>query len=268
MGVRAPAVRGTFYPGDREELEALLAELMPVAAKPVIAIGVVAPHAGYLYSGGVAGAVFGRVSVPDAALVLGPNHTGIGPALSVYPGGAWKTPLGDVPIHEGLTRQVLEHVVAAVAEESAHRREHSAEVELNFLLRRNANLKAACLAVGSMPLREAQKAGDGLAAAVRAAGEPVLLVASSDMSHYLPDAEARAKDRRALEALLALDEAELWKRVNEEDITMCGYIPACIAVRAAKALGATRAELVAYGTSGDVSGDFENVVGYAGVILN
>lgn len=266
--VRQPAVAGSFYPRDRQELDDLLAGLMPPATAPQRAIAVLAPHAGYLYSGGVAGVVFGRVEVPDAVLILGPNHTGIGPALSVYPAGAWETPLGEVPIHDRLTRLILERVPLATAEETAHRREHSVEVELNFLLRRNPNVRPACLVVGSISLPQAQEAGEGLAEAIRAAAEPVLFVASSDLSHYLPDAEARAKDRRALDALLSLDEAELWRRVNDEDITMCGYIPVAIALRAAKALGASRAELAAYATSGEISGDFESVVGYAGVIVS
>ncbi|MGH8104068.1 MAG: AmmeMemoRadiSam system protein B [bacterium] len=266
--IRLPAVAGLFYPSDRKELDGMLASLLSDDAGPQAVKAVVAPHAGYKYSGAVAGQVFARIEIPERVAILGPNHRGIGPDFAVFPPGVWKTPIGDATIDERLTRQLLDGIQRARSDESAHLEEHSVEVEVNFMLKRRPDVRLACVVVGDLTLAQAQEVGDQLASAVRSFDHAVLLVASTDLSHFLADAEARKRDRRAIDAILALDEAELWRRVVTEDISMCGYIPTAIVMRAAKALGATCADLAAYATSADASGDTHRVVGYAGVLLN
>ncbi len=245
----------------------MLSSLM-VNGEPTNAKGVLAPHAGYVYSGKVAGKVFSSAKIPDRVLLLGPNHTGYGTPFSVFPGGEWQTPLGRVEIDPELTQSLLREVKVAEGDVSAHLREHSLEVEVNFLQKRHPKVKIAAVVASGLDLQQALKTGDEIARAIKTLGKEVLLVASSDMSHYLPDAEARKRDRRAIEAMLVLDEEQLWKRVTEEDISMCGYLPATILIRTVKCLGATRAVFVDYATSGETSGDYDAVVGYAGLLFS
>lgn len=264
--VREPAVAGTFYgaraPALAAEVDGYLRD--GAAAPPVEALGVVVPHAGYVYSGAVAGAVFGRITVSPGVIVLGPNHTGLGEAISLWPGSAWRTPLGEVPIDPGLT--------AALAAEAgvspdvlAHRREHSLEVQVPFLQRRRPGVALAALCLSHLSFDECEALGQAVARAAASTG--ALVVASSDMSHYVPAARARELDARALERVLTLDARGLYEVVHRDRITMCGVVPATVMLVAARARGATRAELVRYAHSGEVTGDERSVVGYAGVIV-
>jgi AmmeMemoRadiSam system protein B len=228
-----------------------------------------APHAGYVYSGDVAGMVFARIDVPPRAIVLCPNHTGRGARIAVAAQGAFRVPGADVPIDEPLARAILEHVPGARADLDAHAGEHAIEVELPFLLARRggAPLSIVPIVLGGLGEDEAIEVGRGLHRAVAGAGGDVLVVASSDMSHYLPDGEARAIDHVALEPLLAMDPGLLYRTVRERRISMCGYLPATAMLSYARASGAERAELVGYATSGDAFGDRDRVVGYAGVVV-
>lgn len=263
--IREPVVAGRFYPAAEAALREDVDRLLSARGSPIApAVGVLVPHAGYVYSGAVAGETFAAVEVPGRALVMGPNHTGLGRArVARSPAEAWRTPLGDVPCDPLLGRALEAGGVAA--DEAAHAREHSLEVQLPFLQRRRPGLSLAALCLAHLSLEECRALAEVVVEAVRAA--PALLVASSDMSHYLPAAQARAADARALEPLLALDAVGLYRRVRDEEISMCGVIPAVVMVLAATALGARTAGLVRYAHSGEVSGDDDRVVGYAGVLV-
>jgi len=266
--LRHPAVAGRFYPGDPDDLRAEVRDyLSPTKQDPVKAIGCIAPHAGYMYSGHVAGAVFAHIEIPERCVVLCPNHTGMGRALAVMSEGGWQTPLGKVPIDVHLAR-ALRHQFPALQEDSAaHRAEHAAEVELPFLQLRQPKLQFVPIALGTAHFESLAGLGKALAEVISLRPEPVLIVASSDMNHYESDAVTRAKDHRALERILSLDPRGLFDVVTQQNISMCGFGPAVAMLTAARQLGAKRAELVKYATSGDVSGDRDMVVGYAGMVV-
>jgi AmmeMemoRadiSam system protein B len=268
---RDPAVAGRFYPADprvlAEEVASLLAERPDGRATPGPprpATGMIAPHAGYMYSGPVAGATYARVDVPGRVIVLCPNHTGLGKQVAAWPGGAWATPLGRVPVNEPLTRELLETGLASPDRE-AHRHEHSLEVQLPFLQLRNPEVSIAAVCLGPLSFDRCLELGVQVARIARR--HQALVVASSDMSHHLPAAAARAKDRLALDRVLALDPRGLHEVVSREHISMCGSVPATVMLVAALEMGAREAELVRYATSGDATGDDRSVVGYAGVVV-
>ena len=264
--IREPAVAGAFYPASAAELAAGVDRYLTAgdgATAP--ALGMVVPHAGYVYSGSVAGAAYARVAVPPRVVVLGPNHTGLGfSRAALAPADWWRTPLGGVPRDEPMWT-ALSAIPGVAPDAAAHAREHSLEVQLPFLQRLRPDLTLAALCLAHLSYANCERLAAAVAAAARDAS--ALLVASSDMSHYLPAAQARAADHRALEPLLALDAEGLYRRVHEEEISMCGIIPAVVMLLAARALGARSAELVRYAHSGEVSGDDDRVVGYAGVVV-
>jgi len=263
--IREPAVAGAFYVGGRQALAAEVDRLLSPTPDRTRALGVVVPHAGYVYSGAVAGAVYGRLELPGRVIVLGPNHTGLGRSTAaLWPGGAWRTPLGEVPVDLPLTA-ALGAAPGVAPDPLAHLREHALEVQVPFLQRARPDVSIAALCLAHLSYPACAALGEAVARAAREAG--ALVVASSDMSHYLPAEEARARDHRALEPLLALDPEGLYRVVHAEDISMCGIVPATVMLVAARALGATRAELVRYAHSGEVNGDVRRVVGYAGVIV-
>ncbi|HTW58397.1 MAG TPA: AmmeMemoRadiSam system protein B [Terriglobales bacterium] len=271
--LRRSAVAGRFYPRDPEDLRAeALAYLSPATATPVRAIGCIAPHAGYMYSGHVAGAVFASIEIPKRCIVLCPNHTGMGRALAILSQGAWETPLGEVPIATELAAALKQCFPALEEDSAAHRAEHAAEVELPFLQLRQPELQFVPIALGTGKFEVLEELGravaDVIAAYISSQHEPVLIVASSDMNHYESDAITRVKDHRAIERILTLDPRGLHEVVTQQNISMCGYGPAVAMLTAARELGAKSAKLVKYATSGDVSGDRNMVVGYAGVVIS
>ena len=270
--LRHPAVAGRFYPDDPEELRAeVQAYLAPDDAKgsaPIRAIGCIAPHAGYMYSGHVAGAVFARIEIPQLCIVICPNHTGMGRALSVMSEGGWETPLGEVAIHDGFASALKRRFPALEEDSAAHRAEHAVEVELPFLQSLQAQLRFVPIALGTGRLEMLEQLGLALADGIAQHGEPVLMVASSDMNHYESDALTRIKDHKAIERILTLDPRGLHEVVTQQDISMCGYGPTVAMLTAARQLGAKSAALVKYATSGDISGDRDMVVGYAGVVIS
>lgn len=266
---RHAAVAGTFYPARKSELLRTIETLTgPAPASKVKAIAVVSPHAGYVYSGPVAGAVFASVEVPEAVIVLGAPHADFRPRFSIIDEGVWESPLGDVPINARLAGLVLGHAPQSESADHPHEDEHSIEVQVPFLqyFQKKLSLVPVHVNVRST-LSDLEGLGAGLAAAVREYGEPVLIVASTDMSHYIDQESARRQDFLAIDRILALDAKGLFDTVRKHRISMCGYQPTTAAVVAAKALGASRAELVKYQTSGDVTGDRSQVVGYAGLRL-
>lgn len=263
---REPAVAGRFYEGDPRSLAREVRAFLTAPLAPRPALGVVAPHAGYLYSGAIAGAVYARVAVPPRVIVLGPNHTGLGrPAALWPPGGGWRTPLGTVPVSRPLTEALAGGPLVEL-DRAAHAREHSLEVQIPFLAVARPDVEIAGLCLGPLGLEDCEEVGRIVASAARAHG--ALVVASSDMSHYIPAAEAAEKDRHAIDRILALDPEGLYRTVRREGLTMCGVIPATVMLFAARALGAKAAELVRYGHSGEVTGDDDEVVGYAGLIVS
>jgi predicted class III extradiol MEMO1 family dioxygenase len=289
--VRTPAVAGRFYPGRAEELLREVREFtstgkLPAETGRVAAIGCVAPHAGYKYSGGVAGAVYSRLEIPERCVILCPNHTGKGRPLAIMASTTWQTPLGEVAADADMGARLLRRFPALQEDSAAHRAEHAIEVQLPFLQTLRPELKIVPIAIGTSDFNVLRRLGEALADVIadhhekdrreedRREEDPreerpakTLIIASTDMNHYESDAITRVKDRKAIERVLALDARGLWEVVMHEDITMCGFGPTIVMLTAAKLRGATSATLVKYATSGDVSGDYESVVGYAGIIV-
>jgi MEMO1 family protein len=271
--LRQAAVAGRFYPADPDDLRAeARAYLSPATAAnhaPVRALGCIAPHAGYMYSGHVAGAVFAHVEVPKRCIIVCPNHTGVGHALAIMSEGAWRTPLGDVPIAAELAAALKERFPALQEDSAAHRAEHAVEVELPFLLLRQPELSFVPIVLGTRQFEILEQLGRAIAEVVATSvpNDPILIVASSDMNHYESDAATRAKDHRAIERILTLDPPGLFDVVTQQNISMCGLGPSVAMLTAVRQLGAKSAELVKYATSGDISGDRDLVVGYAGIVV-
>ncbi|PYX29053.1 MAG: AmmeMemoRadiSam system protein B [Acidobacteria bacterium] len=269
--IRHPAVAGRFYPREpeilRKEVASYLSHAESAKQESIRALGCIAPHAGYMYSGPVAGAVFARLQIPTRVVLLCPNHTGMGRPLAVMSDGEWETPLGSVRINTALAGSLKQRFPALQEDSAAHRAEHAAEVELPFLLLRQPQLTFVPIALGTGQFEPLQQLGEALADVIAARKEDVLIVASSDMNHYESDAVTRVKDHRAIERILSLDPRGLYDVVTQQDISMCGFGPAVAMLMAATRLGAKSAELVKYATSGDVSGDRDMVVGYAGIVV-
>lgn len=264
--IRTPAVADRFYPGDPATLSRDIQEMTPISSSPQKAYAVVSPHAGYMYSGAVAGETFARVHIPETVIILGPNHHGQGApiALSITP---WQMPMGTIPIDTSIAEALLTASHAITVDETAHRFEHSLEVQVPFLQTRQKNLSIVPLVISHISYPLCQEVGTALAKVIAASGKEVLIVASSDMTHYESRVAADKKDHYVLKKLSDMDPATLYRAVLDYQISMCGIMPVTIALVAAIALGATRTELVRYTDSGAVSGDTSQVVGYAGVII-
>lgn len=265
MFVREPAVAGTFYAASQNVLRDYLASKLPPVKNKIPAKAIVVPHAGYHYSGDTAAKVFARIRLTDTVILLGPNHTGEGVPFSVAQASVWRTPLGDVQVDEKLAAEIIKSSSLFEADNLSHRKEHSLEVEIPFLQYLKPDIKIVPITVGTELIRAARNASDALAGVLK--GRDALVIASTDLNHYESQEISEQKDRSAIDAILALDPEELHERVRDERISMCGYIPTYITLRAVKNLGATKAELVDYHTSGAVSGDYAQVVGYAGIVI-
>jgi AmmeMemoRadiSam system protein B len=265
--IRPPALAGRFYPADRSVLLSDVQSYLSPVQQSIPALGCMVPHAGYMYSGHVAGAVFAQLKVPSRCILMCPNHTGHGRPLAIMSQGAWQTPLGTVNIDSELAETLKERSPLLNEDAEAHRYEHAGEVELPFLQALNPSLTFVPIALGTAQFEPLQELGEAIGEIVAAHGEPVLIVASSDMNHYESDPVTRVKDHKAIERILQLDPQGLCDVVRKEEISMCGFGPAVAMLTAVKHLGAKSAELVKYATSGDVSGDRAMVVGYAGIII-
>ena len=265
--LRPPAVAGRFYPQEPQILISDIQSYLSPREEPTSAIGCMVPHAGYMYSGQVAGAVFTRIKIPGRVIVLCPNHTGRGRPLAIMSEGEWETPIGKVSIDFDLADTLKQRFSALNEDSEAHRSEHAIEVELPFLLAIRQQFAFVPIALGTAQYELLHGLGEAIADVVAAQSEPTLVIASSDMNHYENDQVTRIKDHKAIDRISQLDEEGLFKVVMNEEISMCGFGPAVAMITAAKRLGATRAELVKYATSGDVSGDRDMVVGYAGVVV-
>jgi len=268
--IREPAVAGRFYPSDPAELgrDLRICLAPPSPAAPLRALGCILPHAGYMYSGAVAGSVLSRLELPRRFIILGPRHYPQGAPLAILSEGAWRTPLGDVPLDAPLAAELARACPLLREDAVAHATEHSIEVELPFLQRLVPAFQFVPIALGTDRFQAFDDLGRAIATVVAAQPGPVLVIASSDMNHYESDEITRKKDARAIDRILALDPRGLYDVVRRESISMCGYGPATTMLVAAKQLGATRAELVRYATSADVSGDTSWCVGYAGIAVS
>jgi len=263
---RKAAVAGQFYPGRPDELRRMLERMVDPAARKEKALAVVSPHAGYIYSGSVAGAVFSSVELPDTFVILAPSHRPIRSLFALMNEGEWETPLGTIGIAADLAEGILASAESAKADPAGHAAEHSLEVQLPFIQFFKPEFKIVPINISSLAsFADLEDLGTAVAAAIRAQKKDVLIVASTDMSHYLGRAEAERKDTLAIRKILALDPRGLFDIVVGENISMCGFQPVTAALVAAKTLGARKAELVKYATSGDVTGDDLQVVGYAGL---
>jgi AmmeMemoRadiSam system protein B len=263
--VRQPVVAGQFYPAEKVDLSATVRSYMKPDVEKKAAIAVMSPHAGYLYSGGVAGKTISYAEIPEEVLILGPNHHGRGHEVAVYSEGAWDTPLGTVPILSDMAELVLAECSMSASDTVAHMFEHSLEVQVPFLQFAQPSLKILPICISHMPLEMLLELGEGVARAIGAMKKKPLIVASTDMTHYESGEAARMKDFMALEKVLSLDPEGLYQVVRDNRISMCGVMPSVVMLQAAKTLGAQKAELIAYSNSGDITGDQSEVVGYAGV---
>ncbi len=264
--VRNPAVAGQFYPQDRAKLLGELKELIPAVKVRTKAFGAVSPHAGYMYSGRVAGEVFARLEPRKTYVILSPNHTGYGADFAVS-SESWKTPLGTVEVDEGLLGAMLKRTDLISEDKLAHAYEHSVEVQVPFVQMTSPEAKIVPMTIAHAPLEELREVAKAIAGAVKASGADAVIIASSDMTHYESRRFASTKDKEAISQVLKLDEAGLLDIVRRKNISMCGCVAVAIMIMAAKDLGAAKAELIKYADSGDVTGDTDRVVGYAGIIV-
>lgn len=267
---RQPVVAGQFYPAQAATLDKLVRGYLQAAASQGERMTrlVMAPHAGYVYSGAVAGRTLGQARLPQRVVLLGPNHTGRGAPLAIWPQGRWQVPGGGLEVDAELAGQLLREVPGATADTVAHDHEHSLEVLVPFLRALNPTLAIVPIAVAERQLDRLLAAGTALAKVLARQPDLVGLVVSSDMSHYLGQERTKAQDSLALQAILDLDPTGLHEVVRRQGISMCGALPMTLALQAALELGASQANLVAYATSGDVSGDYGRVVGYAGILVD
>ena len=269
MTTRPPAVAGSFYEGSpdrlRAQVEACFAENPKVATKERF-IGAVVPHAGLMYSGHVAAAFYALAELPRRFIILCPNHTGVGHFAAINRDGDWRTPLGNVAVDTELAGALMSKTKLLSEDRKAHSREHSLEVQLPFLQQLLGNFTFVPICLGAPSYEYCQEIGDAIAGVVRE--HPAAILASSDLNHYEDQETTLKKDQDAIDAVLSLDPHSLWRVVDEQDISMCGFIPTTTMLVAAKKLGATNARLIKHATSGDINRDYAHVVGYASILIS
>ncbi|MFW5733856.1 MAG: AmmeMemoRadiSam system protein B [Oceanidesulfovibrio sp.] len=271
---RNPIVAGRFYDDNPKRLYDQVGQFIDAAGATAQerTLLVMAPHAGYVFSGRVAGMTLGRANLASTLVLLGPNHTGNGLPMAVWPRGKWLVPGGGVPIDEKLAAAILKADPSCMEDRSAHLYEHSLEVMAPFLKalgdRRGEPFFFVPIAVAETRFDALQESGRALGRLLSGWEKPVSILVSSDMSHYVSREQAESLDRAALDAVEALDPRALFETVRSRGISMCGVLPMSMGLTAALEMGADKAEIVEYATSGDVSGDYDQVVGYAGVIVS
>ena len=262
---RGSAVAGRFYPGDPARLEEeVRGYLGPPRAQAALAV--IGPHAGYVYSGAILGETYAEVAVPDTVVIMCPNHTGMGVRRSCWHRGRWLLPGGPIDIDEALADALIEHA-GLQPDVDAHLREHAIEVHLPFVRALHPGVRIVPIVLGRLRAEDCVELGERIAETI-AGRDDVLVAASTDMSHYLSATRAERLDAMAIERVLALDPMGLHNTVETHAISMCGYVPTTVALAAALSRGASAARLVRYGNSGERSGDFERVVGYAGFVIH
>ncbi len=267
--LRLPSVAGSFYPSDPAELSALIAEYTKQSGElNVKAKACLAPHAGYVYSGPVAGAVFAKIHLPKKIVILGVRHRPPGSPAAIISQGAWRTPLGDALIDEALAAALRSACPQLSEDAVAHSKEHSLEVQIPFLQVLDPGFTFVPIALGTLNFETLVSVGEAIGRVLAAEKQDALLLTTSDLNHYEDDATTRVKDGQAIDQLLNMDARGLFDLCRKEDISMCGLGPAVAMLTALQVLGASKPELVRYATSADTSGDTEAVVGYAGMIFS
>jgi AmmeMemoRadiSam system protein B/AmmeMemoRadiSam system protein A len=265
--IRNPYVAGYFYPGSASELRAAIAKYVDKNAPKEEVVGLLVPHAGYQYSGPVTGATISRIKFKDTFIIMGPSHSGLGKPYSVMPEGTWKTPLGNVEVDSELARKIIAASKYIQEDYQAHQEEHAVEVQIPFLQYFKPDVRIVPIILSHAEVTIYKEIGKDIARAIKEMKREVVILASGDMTHYETRTSASEKDSKAVEAMLELNEDELTRRYQRLSISMCAYGPVVCLISAAKELGATGAELIKYQTSGDITGDHDAVVGYAGVIF-
>lgn len=265
--IRQPAVSGSFYPSLASTLSSQVDALLVSKEQPGKAKAIIVPHAGYIYSGEVAGEVFAATEIPDKVILIGPNHHGFGPAAAVSGADSWATPLGSVPVAGKLRQLLLKSISTLEMDDSAHEYEHSLEVMLPFLQRRQHEFSIVPIALGHLTLQSCLALGTALADVLKSYDDDVLLLASSDMNHFSSAEITEKLDSLAISAMTAYDPAQLYHVVREQNISMCGFLPVITVMQAAREMGASSCRIVSYSHSGRVNGDNSSVVGYAGLTI-
>jgi len=270
--IRQPAVAGQFYSGSVRGLEGEVESCVELDAVKADALGVVSPHAGYMYSGKVAGAVYSRIRMPDTFVILGPNHHGMGADFGIMTEGVWRMPFGEVNVDSTLAEEIFKHSKHLKEDSLSHQREHSLEVQVPFMQFFSKEFQIVPIAMKHYApdagfLKVCVEIGESIAGVLSGVKSRVTVVASTDFTHYEPQEVAKENDKAALDAIVALDAERLFREVGDRNISMCGYAPVAVTITACKRLGATKAELVKYMTSGDSTGDYSAVVGYGGVVV-
>ncbi|HUU04258.1 MAG TPA: AmmeMemoRadiSam system protein B [Patescibacteria group bacterium] len=257
---------GKFYPSDKKILETELQQMVRPAENRQKVLGLLAPHAGYMYSGACAGQGYGRVELTETVIILGVNHRGVGPGLALDGNDYWETPLGNVEVNSELRSRLLGVSGLFQLDSEAGRLEHSLEVQVPFIHYASPGSRILPIVVSACRLEDLLAAGKEIAVFLKE-NRNLMIVASSDMSHYITAARARELDFKAIEKVLQLDAEGLYHTVSDNRISMCGVAPAVIMLSAARTAGASRAELVCYTHSGAVTGEMDEVVGYASLIV-
>jgi AmmeMemoRadiSam system protein B/AmmeMemoRadiSam system protein A len=265
--IRNPVVAGQFYPGSASQLKEMIKTFIDEKLEKEEVVGLLVPHAGYVYSGLVAGATISRIKFKDTFIIMGPSHTGMGKPFSIMTEGVWKTPLGEVEIDSELARKIVDVSGYIQEDDRAHQQEHAVEVQIPFLQYFQPDVRIVPIILAYAPATAYKEIGRDIARAIEELNRGVVIMASGDMTHYEPQKTAEKKDFLAIEAMLDLDEDELTRRYETQGISMCAHGPVVCLISAAKELGVTGAELVKYQTSGDTTGEYDAVVGYAGVIF-
>lgn len=268
--IRSPDVAGRFYPGDENSLRKTLQDLTgnpPKQKQRVLAA--ISPHAGYVYSGSVAAETLGQIKIPETVILLGPNHTGKGKPIALST-ATWEMPMGQVPVDQDLASLIRDASDVIEEDELAHQYEHSLEVQLPFLQMAQPKLSIVPIAISHVSYLILEEISQTIANAIKQSGKKndILMVASSDMTHYESRAAAEKKDLFVLEKLAEMDPEMLYQAVTENHISMCGIMPVTVALLVSLQLEATKTELIRYTDSGEVSGDIDQVVGYAGVLIS
>jgi MEMO1 family protein len=278
--IRKPAVAGLFYESNPESLRKRIKwcyqhQLGPgripdqIGKKRTIK-GIMAPHAGYQYSGPVAAHSYLELAedgFPETVVILCPNHTGLGSGVSTMIEGAWQTPLGNVQIDEEFATELVSHHALMDTDPTAHLQEHSCEVQLPFLQDISPDFRLVPVCMWMQDLETANELGEAIAETSSKIGRDIVVIASTDFTHYQPQEVAKAQDTQVLDAIEAMNEKLMMKRVDDLNVTMCGYGPVATALVASKAMGAKTAEILKYATSGDATGDYSSVVGYASAVI-
>lgn len=272
MAIRNPAVAGSFYYYDPKMLHEQINEFVELNASKEDVIGIVSPHAGYMYSGKAAALVYSRIKFPNTFVILGPNHSGLGAEFAIMKEGEWNMPFGKVSIDSNLSREILLNSKILEDDSLAHRREHSIEVQIPFMQFFNKDFQIVPIVMAHYPpdenyLELCSEVGHSIATAIKKVKESVTIVASTDMTHYESHETASKKDKEAINAILELNPKKLFDKLMELNISMCGYGPTAVMLFAAKELHAKESVLVKYMTSGDVTKDYDAVVGYASIIV-